>query len=58
MKGANEGLSKVVDITKTEKENQRKQLAAIAESLWNKIHKEEGKVPKYIDDELKKISRY
>lgn len=41
-----------------ESKKERVRLGQIAEGLWNKIHKEEGKVPKYIDDELKKISRY
>lgn len=41
-----------------ESKKERVRLGQIAEGLWNKIHKEEGKVPKYIDEELKKISRY
>ena len=56
-----EALAKSLEQEKKERVNAIetiKSRAAIAESLWNKIHKEDGKVPKYIDEDLKKISRY
>ena len=57
----NEDWVKSFEAEKQKKEaaiKDRKAVAAIAEEMWNNYHKKEGKVPEWLDKEIRKISRY
>lgn len=57
----NEDWVKIFEAEKKQKEaaiNDRKEVAKIADGIWDLYHKEHGKVPEKFDKPLRKISRY